>query len=72
VLLITFRGVQADAGTFKLMETESGYVHGLVHVPGTSRTYAKSGTVTIDKGMDSGTFAFRFNSQRVTGGWKCG
>ena len=72
VLLITFREALAGAGTFKLTETETGYVHGLVHVPGSFRTYARSGTVTIGEGMGSGTFSFRVNGKHVTGTWTCG
>ena len=71
VLGITFRP-PVGAGTFKLAETATGYVHGLVQVPATRGNYAESGTVTVNGGLRSGTFAFRVNGKRVTGSWTCG
>lgn len=72
VLGITFRPTVSAGGTFTLGETPTGYVHGLVQVPGSLGSDAESGTVTIDDGLRSGTFAFRVNGQRVTGRWTCG
>ncbi len=72
VLGITFRPT-VGAGTYKLAEqTATGYVHGLVHMPGTRGTDAESGTVTVDGDLRSVTFAFRVNGERVTGSWTCG
>jgi hypothetical protein len=71
MLGITFRPT-VGAGTFKLAETATGYVHGLVQVPGVRGIEADGGTVTVNDGLRSGTFAFRVNGERVTGSWTCG
>jgi hypothetical protein len=72
VLVIVFRPAPVSAGTFKLAETATGFVQGLVQVPGVIGSYAESGTVTLNDGLRSGTFAFRVNGERVTGSWTCG
>jgi hypothetical protein len=72
VLLILFRPAPVSAGTFKLAETATSVVQGLVQVPGVIGSYADSGTVTLNDGLRSGTFAFQVNGERVTGSWTCG
>ena len=71
LLGITFRPT-VGAGTFKVAETATSYVHVLVDVPGLRGTYAERGTVTVNDGLRSGTFAFRVNGERLTGSWTCG
>lgn len=73
MLGITFRPT-VGAGTFKVAETATGYVHAGVLVPGVVRGigYDQGGTVTVNDGLRSGSFAFRVNGKRVTGSWTCG
>ena len=70
MLGITFRPT-VGAGTFKVGETSTGYVHAGVQMPGI-RSITEGGTVTVNDGLRSGTFAFRVNGKRVTGSWTCG